>query len=86
MANNYEYVPQTTDDEGYVTGGYSRWDCVCGNEIRRYRGTGEQDCSECGACYNASGQRLRSDWRRNYSNYDDDVSDMDGFEASQQDW
>lgn len=86
MAANYAYIPKTTDDEGYVTGGYSRWDCDCGNEIRRYRGCGDQCCDNCGQWFNASGQRLRSDWMNNGSNYDDDISDLDGFEASQQDW
>lgn len=89
MAKNFEYVPEYANEEGYIEGGYSRWDCDnCGNEIRRYRGCGDQQC-ECGQWYNASGQKLRNDWMNNYSNYDDDVSDMDGFEESQlrnEDW
>jgi hypothetical protein len=39
-------------------------------------------CHKCDAQYNASGQRLRDNWRDNRSNYDDDVSDMDGYEDS----
>ena len=86
MADNYEYIPDSVSEEGYVIHGYSRWDCVCGNEIRRYRGSGDQECSNCGQWYNACGQRLRNDWMNNMSNYDEDISDMDGFEASQRDW
>jgi len=41
---------------------------------------GDTAC-DCGAWYNAFGQRLRDDWHRNRSNWDEDVSDMDGFEA-----
>lgn len=80
MANN-RYVESSVDSEGYVINGYSAWDCDdCGTEIRRYRGSGERDCPECGACYNASGQRLRDDWRGNMSNYDDEIGDLEGFE------
>lgn len=80
MANR-RYVESSVDSEGYVVNGYSAWDCdVCGTEIRRYRGTGDQDCHECGACYNAGGQRLRDDWRNNPSNYDDEIGDLEGYE------
>lgn len=75
-------VDDTRDDEGYIIPGYSAWDCdKCGKEIRRYRGQGDVSC-ECGAEYNACGQRLRDNWRDNRSNWDDDVSDMDGYEES----
>jgi hypothetical protein len=32
---------------------------------------------------NASGQRLRDDWRGNPSVYDDEIGDMEGFEIQQ---
>lgn len=80
------YVEDTVDDDGYIVPGYTWWTCDCGNEIRRYRGTGDVTCHDCGQEYNAFGQRLRSDWRSNRSNWDEDVSDMDGFEESQGDW
>lgn len=81
MATNYEYIEDTVDDEGYIVNGYSRWDCEkCGQEVRRYRGTSDVDCSNCGACYNAGGQRLRDDWRGNPSNYDDEIGDLEGYE------
>lgn len=34
----------------------------------------------CGAEYNAGGQRLRDDWRGNSSTWDEDVSDLEGYE------
>lgn len=58
------------------------WHCQdCNCHISRWRGQGEVHCPVCGAEYNAGGQRLRDDWRGNTSNYDDDISDMDGYEA-----
>lgn len=84
MATNYRRVEDSVDAEGFIVNGYSAWDCErCGREVRRYRGSSDVDCSNCGACYNAGGQRLRDDWRGNASNWDDEVSDMDGFEAQQ---
>lgn len=82
MANNYRRVERSLDADGFVISGYSAWDCAkCGQEVRRYDGGySDVDCSNCGACYNASGQRLRDDWRGNPSAYDEDISDMDGFE------
>lgn len=55
--------------------------CVCGRTIEAWRGDSHVICSECGASYNGFGQRLRDDWAGNRSNWDDDVSDMDGYEA-----
>lgn len=85
MANNYRRVEAVRDADGFIVGGdYSAWDCErCGREVCRYRGQSDVDCRNCGACYNAGGQRLRDDWRGNASNWDEDVSDMDGFEAQQ---
>lgn len=84
---NRRYVEETTDAEGYIVEGYSAWDCDrCGEELRRYRGQGDQDCHNCGACYNASGQRLRDDWRGNPSNYDDEIGDMEGYETQHADY
>lgn len=64
--------------------GSSTWACGrCGTEVHRYRGQGDVSCRKCNAQYNAFGQRLRDDWAGNASNWDDDVSDMDGFEDQQ---
>lgn len=78
-AKNFQRITEV-DDEGYEIHSYTRWDCErCGKEVRRYRGQSDTQC-ECGTWYNTSGQRLRDDWRGNPSNYDDDVSDLEGFE------
>lgn len=74
-------VEESVDAEGFIIPGYSYWTCDCGDTVERYRGQSDVSCSECGAWYNASGQRLRDDWMGNASNWDDNVSDMDGFEA-----
>lgn len=59
------------------------WVCgECGRAVERYRGQGDVTC-ECGAEYNAFGQRLRDDWRANPSTWDDEVDDLEGFEVSQ---
>jgi hypothetical protein len=78
-------VEPVLDADGFmVDGDYTRWDCEqCGSEVRRYRGQSDVDCGECGACYNAGGQRLRDDWRGNPSNYDDEIGDLEGFEIQQ---
>ena len=56
------------------------WECSsCGTTLERYQGQGDQTC-DCGAEYNASGQRLRDDWRGNPSLYDDDIDDLTGYE------
>ena len=56
------------------------WTCEnCGLRVERYRGESDVRCS-CGAEYNAFGNRLRDDWRGNPSNWDEDISDLDGFE------
>lgn len=84
MNTNYRRVEDTVDSDGYIVNGYSAWDCErCGREVRRYRGQSDVDCGNCGACYNAGGQRLRDDWRGNASNWDDEVGDLEGFEAQQ---
>jgi hypothetical protein len=82
-AKNYERIEPVTDGDGFVVDGdYSRWDCEkCGAEVRRYRGQGDVGC-DCGAQYNASGQRLRDDWRDNPSNWDDEIGDMEGHEIA----
>lgn len=86
MPTNYRRVEDTTDDDGFVVGGYTAWDCErCGVEVRRYRGQSDVDCSRCGACYNAGGQRLRDDWRDNPAwKYPDlELDDMTGYELEQ---
>ncbi|MDA4086027.1 hypothetical protein MHAS_01179 [Mycolicibacterium hassiacum DSM 44199] len=81
MANNYRRIPGSFDEQGFFTPGYSAWDCErCGGEVCRYYLQRDVDCPNCGACYNASGQRLRDDWRGNPSVYDDEIGDLEGFE------
>lgn len=59
------------------------WPCAeCGRTVERWRGEDDVYC-DCGVPYNSFGQRLRDDWRGNSSLYDDDVSDMEGFERQQ---
>lgn len=51
----------------------------CGETITRWRGMTYVYCN-CGAEHNAGGQLLRDDWRGNSSTWDEDVSDLDGYE------
>lgn len=51
----------------------------CRGAIERSGGY-DVECPKCGQEYNCFGQRLRSDWRGNPSNYDSDISDLDGYE------
>lgn len=58
------------------------WHCgSCNEHLERYRGENDISC-RCGAEYNSGGQRLRDDWRRNASLYDDDIGDLDGYEIA----
>lgn len=52
----------------------------CGHTITRYRGMAYVYCGKCDAEHNAGGQLLRDDWRGNPSSWDEDVSDLDGYE------
>lgn len=80
MAKNFGRVEDATDSDGYLLAGYSHWDCEkCNKEVRRYRGESDASC-ECGAQYNAGGQRLRDNWRDNPAWDNDEISDMDGLE------
>lgn len=54
----------------------------CGIIVERWRGEGDVSC-ECGAWYNAGGQRLRDDWMDNPSWKYGDVDDLEGFEQQQ---
>jgi hypothetical protein len=59
------------------------WEKPCGRcerPIARWWGMATVSCGHCGAEYNAGGQRLRDDWRGNSSSWDEDVSDLDGYE------
>jgi hypothetical protein len=57
------------------------WEChKCKAIVERYRGEYSVTCSECGTEYNASGQRLRPDWRGNSSWDNEDIGDLEGFE------
>jgi hypothetical protein len=52
----------------------------CGTRMERWHGQSIVTCDKCHADHNAFGQRLRDDWYGNSSNWDEDVSDMDGYE------
>ncbi|AEK07494.1 hypothetical protein SEND513_49 [Mycobacterium phage Send513] len=83
------HVDVNVTECGCNAGSYSitSWDCAqCGIEVVSSGGR-DVDCSKCGACYNGSGQRLRSDWRSNPSVYDDNVGDLEGYELQHaNDW
>jgi hypothetical protein len=82
-AKNFQRIEDKVGADGFIIPGYSRWDCEkCGKEVTRYRGQYDASC-ECGAQYNAGGQRLRDDWRDNPAWGDDDVDDMTGYEIEQ---
>ena len=57
-----------------------KWDCKCGASVVSVGGR-DTSCG-CGQEYNGSGQRLRSNWRDNPSNYDENVGDLEGYEMS----
>jgi hypothetical protein len=57
------------------------WACGdCGKTV--HASSRDTSCDKCNAQYSMYGQRLRDNWRSNSSLYDEDVSDMDGFEAA----
>ena len=56
------------------------WTCDCGQPMARYRGMTDQSCPKCGQWFNSGGTRLRNDWMHNPSNFDDDISDLEGYE------
>lgn len=56
------------------------WTCQdCDGTVERYRGEYDVTC-ECGAEYNAAGQRLRDNWRGNPSSWDSETGDLEGYE------
>lgn len=55
------------------------WECGdCGATV--HASSHDASCDRCDAQYNVYGQRLNRNWRSNMSNYDEDVSDLDGYE------
>lgn len=66
--------------EGRRTYG-QEWHCECGNLCLAIGGH-DVTCGDCGREYNGFGQRLRSDWRDNQSNYDEGISDLYGHEMA----
>lgn len=56
------------------------WTCTCGETVNRYRGSSTATCRRCDQPYNACGQRLRRDWAANPSTWDDEISDLEGYE------
>jgi hypothetical protein len=60
---------------------HREWSCgECGTTV--HASGRDTDCDKCGSCYSMYGQRLNRNWRDNMSNYDDEVSDMDGAEVA----
>ena len=60
---------------------HREWPCRdCGTTV--HASGRDTDCDKCGACYSMYGQRFNRNWRSNMSNYDEDVSDMDGAEVA----
>lgn len=66
--------------EGHTEEGHSYWTCVCGAKVVAYQWF-SVSCTQCGRQYNGSGQRLLDDWRSNPSVNDENIGDMEGFEA-----
>ena len=56
--------------------------CDCGETLVSYGGYNEFSCEKCGTEYTIFGQRLRSDWRSNSSNWDREMDDMTGYELA----
>ncbi len=54
----------------------------CNATIETFDGYSDVTCPDCGQEHNAYGQRLRANWRNNPSNYDEDISDLEGYEMS----
>ena len=52
----------------------------CGEQMDVYRGQGDQMCPACKTWHNVFGQALRDDWCGNPSLYNDDISDLEGYE------
>lgn len=62
--------------------GTSSWKCETGKctaTVTTYRGR-DTTCHVCGQWFNGGGQRLRNDWMNNPSYYNDNISDMEGYE------
>ncbi|MGP4994628.1 hypothetical protein [Glutamicibacter ardleyensis] len=62
------------------------WSKPCQNceaTVERWPGQSDVSCGRCNASYNASGQRLRDDWRGNASWQDEGIDDLEGFEMQQ---
>jgi hypothetical protein len=57
------------------------WPCQqCGHTVTAV--SAPVECTHCGASYNCFGQRPQDYWRDNPSVYDDEISDLDGFEIA----
>lgn len=76
----------TVMDEWTTPGPTNTWECDCGETVERYRGEGDVQCPECDQWFNASGQRLRNDWMGNPSTWDDEISDLEGYEIQHAGW
>jgi hypothetical protein len=74
------------DMEEYMERPRRSWPCgSCGEAVEVWQAGYDVSC-ECGAQYNAFGQRLRDDWRGNPSWNDEDMGDMEGYERQHADW
>lgn len=68
------------DDETFEKPTWSKPCERCSTTVQRWRGQGDVSCGKCSALYNAFGQRLRDDAYGNPSMWDENISDLDGYE------
>lgn len=74
------------DDDDMGDGPVRTFPCKnCKSKVEVWGPGEDTECPRCHTEYNAFGQELRSDWRSNPSNYDDDISDLEGYERSHRD-
>jgi hypothetical protein len=80
LSNHYGPPPVQSKDASQKTAREHQFPCgTCGAPVSAWGGQ-DTECDNCGTPHNGFGQRLRSDWRGNSSNYDEDMGDMEGFE------
>lgn len=81
-------IPMEYNEEDWAapTEPLRAWECgKCGGTVEVWTRGYDVAC-ECGAQYNAFGQRLRDDWASNPAWGNDDIDDMEGFERQHLDW
>lgn len=55
--------------------------CRCGSTVELATWWANT-CTRCGTEYNGAGQRLRAGWRDNASLHNEDIGDLEGYEAA----